>query len=860
LRSRDANSALLRCRPAMATELPGSVERREQAAEAHDDVALGLEKPGDAPCPLSPQSSLHDQIPGSPRTSPARVAPPPPTRPAPPLRPKGVRRAGATTGHAVAHPGSDHEPGASPGPTPRSLEDFSTGPQGSVRDPLGEEEPVTLARFEEFLAVERGLKRSCRTLPLTIAIWISFVVLIYHHCQACMTYQSARCVEEAVLGISLPAPGMSTRELRVGTIAERGEIYTWLQDGLVPLLGNGRIGQLQKLVGLVRVAQRRGVAEECEGLGKDLAHLFDGQCHPSGGNPRPYGPYDVDFAFRGRKEDPSLFDAWLEIGRGRNAVNERMWSLMENQWLDLDSQNVVVEAVFLNSEVSVYTHLTVSFFLHRGGWIEQEITVDPLRGDVYHHWFVIFLDLIWGVLMFGLMIQTAFQAYEEYKTGLISLYFRDMLSWLDWLSILFGVLLSVYFWQLTIQLKTFTNSILDVGEMPRYAVSQAPDFERVAMVLENDKYQQQVSDIFENFNTLSRSTVYHRLCAFWYSLIVVARFFRGFSGQPRIAVLLQTLMLYADFMLHYLVVFVITFASFAVGGYVLFGEQLGGWSTFGDAVASLFLVLFGHFSYEDFHSVAPVTAPFWFIAFFISTGLLLLGLLTAAVLYQYLDVRERLGEVGVGLFQQLCEAVRNILYSRTYEGVQKSVPQDKLLDLLFCNDGTDHVNVKRKKWIEREAKLHRLGRLRMDRRLRTRGDVAKVENDLPITTEFLVGRGCDPEIADRLIQRCTKQCQSIEEIATPTHRLMLLVARQMKVLRQEADVMRTRASKRVTWAARAVDRLDLKHAKCVALARRLRHSQQLPPGWSSQVDENGRRYLLQESTGLTAWNLPRHLL
>lgn len=87
-----------------------------------------------------------------------------------------------------------------------------------------------------------------------------------------------------------------------------------------------------------------------------------------------------------------------------------------------------------------------------------------------------------------------------------------------------------------------------------------------------------------------------------------------------------------------------------------------------------------------------------------------------------------------------------------------------------------------------------------------------------------------------------------------------MVVRQMHLLRFESERLQERLVKKFDHSVKVVDRIDLKHAKCHSLARRLRKGQTLPPGWTAHVDDQGRRYLRQEETGLTSWTLPKHLL
>ncbi len=98
--------------------------------------------------------------------------------------------------------------------------------------------------------------------------------------------------------------------------------------------------------------------------------------------------------------------------------------------------------------------------------------------------------------------------------------------------------------------------------------------------------------------------------------------------------------------------------------------------------------------------------------------------------------------------------------------------------------------------------------------------------------EFLVKRGMDPASAERLIDRTAKWALGISTTTSATNRLMLLVAKQMEYLNREVERIQRKVRHRVDRAAQSADRVDVKHAKCTALAKRLRRAQQIPAGQS----------------------------
>jgi len=236
----------------------------------------------------------------------------------------------------------------------------------------------------------------------------------------------------------------------------------------------------------------------------------------------------------------------------------------------------------------------------------------------------------------------------------------------------------------------------------------------------------------------------------------------------------------------------------------------------------------------------------WFAAFYILVTLLLIKTLTAAIVHNYLEVRARLGEPGMGLQRQVLEAFREALWGRSFEGSQRSVPYDDLLEVLSADTDQEH--------------LKRMGNLQVDRRLKSRADLHKAERAQSLDVEYLVSLGCAEGMARRLLQQCSQWTNSIAETSSPTRRLVILVARHVNFLRGEAEFLMHQLKQIFDRSAKLVDRIDLKHAKSVALARRIRKAQVLPPGWTAHTDQEGRRYLRQKETGLTSWTLPKHLL
>jgi hypothetical protein len=822
-----------------------------------------------------------------------------------------------------------------------------------------EEEPVTLNRIEEVLVMEHGLREACRTLPITMASWVFFILMIFYHGQAQGSFACGNTIKQSMETITAPAyeqihlvgdgacltdsgedgvttkinakdryecqwactksdtcracefcdtelapdgedactldsncelhvepisqtrelPGYrcwykeeSLRELRIGTITERYDILQWIHRGFVPAvtmpgLKHGQVRRTQQLLGKVRLAQTRSVPVKCD-INNDLVGFYDGECHPKGGTPESfgtsektgkrangryftwtYGPtLDTSFYFAPytQSNEKNKFVAWVDIGRSLDILDQQFKSLKDFDWLDDNSQDATVEAIFLNPELNAYSKMVITFRMNRGGWIDQSVHVTPIRGDIYYHWAVIWMDVMWITIMLFLCIQAVQHAIEEIKRGLFWWWITDFFVLFDFLSLLGGTGIAVLFWYITTRVDAFVQGVSGLGSMPLENGIEAQEVWKTRYILKNWDYEKDVQAIFDEFTNLNALQEWFRLICLGYNLVIVCRFYRGFTGQPRIAVMLQTMSQVAMFMLHYLIVFVIVMANFIITGYILFGEQLEEWSSFGKATCSACLVLFGRFDYSDFHRVAPVSAALWFASFYILVCLVITGLTTATILHHYLSVRRKTGEAGQSIVKQVWQMIGEVCYGRTYDGAQKSLPPDRLFEMVIGE--TDPL------------RLRHLSRFNVDRRMRTRHEIHEAEVDPKVDVEFLIDRGMDPVTAERFLDRIAESGHHISMRSSPVHRLTLFIARQMTMLRFGAEHMRKKTTSKVEWASRSQDRVDLKHAKCMGLAKRISRAQSLPPGWSSHVDGHGRRYLRQDETGLTSWSLPKHLI
>jgi hypothetical protein len=74
-------------------------------------------------------------------------------------------------------------------------------------------------------------------------------------------------------------------------------------------------------------------------------------------------------------------------------------------------------------------------------------------------------------------------------------------------------------------------------------------------------------------------------------LMIMLRFFKGFRGQPRVAVLLEVMNNATNDFLHFFLIFIIVFLNYSIAAHALYGQKIQHYSTLLGSMESLFAIL-----------------------------------------------------------------------------------------------------------------------------------------------------------------------------------------------------------------------------------------------------------------------------
>lgn len=218
---------------------------------------------------------------------------------------------------------------------------------------------------------------------------------------------------------------------------------------------------------------------------------------------------------------------------------------------------------------------------------------------------------------------------------------------LEWVLVIFGFAMGIFYLALIVPLDKLKSVIenLDAGEseplwlpreqtLPPYLMNVNYVYEQVAFILE--------------------AKMVHRVLSFWYSMLILLRIFKAFQSQPRLYVIQHTLTEAFVDIVHFLIMFIIVFINFSLGGYLLFGAHLDAWNTPDRALNTSFQALMGDFDYEAMYAVSPVNTIIWFVLFMILVFLIIVNMFLAIIIDSYSKVK-RNSTSAITLWEQVAD-------------------------------------------------------------------------------------------------------------------------------------------------------------------------------------------------------------
>eukprot|EP00927_Polykrikos_kofoidii_P070983 TRINITY_DN67334_c0_g1_i1.p1 TRINITY_DN67334_c0_g1~~TRINITY_DN67334_c0_g1_i1.p1 ORF type:complete len:823 (-),score=97.25 TRINITY_DN67334_c0_g1_i1:463-2931(-) len=656
---------------------------------------------------------------------------------------------------------------------------------------------VTRDTVAEYLLKDRRQSRACATLPCTLTIWVLFVTVVWMHSNVDSSYLLRTSVYNALNDVEVvytPVGEAVPRSVKLATIRDTSEVWTWLSQGFVPALGGTKPGgfpairTFNRVIGEVMVRQRRVKKTTCK-VGKELADFYGLPCYNEAGETAtdpfgimPYAAQDSSFIAGAGLEDSGgaslsnqdRFISWLDTRRPGDGSSPRALQTIAGLylagWIDDATVSVQLHVALFNGEVGAYVHVLLEFSFQRGGLVERKLHVRPLFAVTFPHIGYIILDIVWALLMLVVFLMALQNMADAKRSGVINRCCGDFWLVVDWLGTTVGFGLVIFLALFGTRLDRLSERLVNVPNNPPERVDDLPInatlAERSAAVDSLRGYHGHIAGVIGDLDWLARVNMLHRLSMFWYVTIVCIRFFRAFAGQPRLLTIGRTVGRAASDVMHLGIVLLVVFANFVVGGCILFGSELVAWSSFTYAMRSTFAVVFGNGDFTEMYDIMPIAATTWLFTFVLSVVFVLHNMMIAIIIDFHIEVQHECGgHEGVSLIAQMREFTSRVWWSLSYT-LRVAYRFLKWKGPSFIMSKLPHVNDEpwRVLQIPFDIILANLGVEGYEEVDGADKKLQALPGYLPVDERFFMHNGlCDVSTAANLMQRC----RNFAETRTP---------------------------------------------------------------------------------------------
>ncbi|CAD7929755.1 unnamed protein product [Amoebophrya sp. A25] len=337
-------------------------------------------------------------------------------------------------------------------------------------------------------------------------------------------------------------------------------------------------------------------------------------------------------------EDEGIYDCPFDIDTQLATKNGPLetveFMLQPNDWIDGASEYIELQAAFFNAEVRLYSFAKLRFTFEKGGFMHKTVKVNALSENLYPSFWYIVPDLIFLGMVSTLAYQEGGEVIHCRNTGLLKYYLSDFWNLIDWVSILAGFGISFLWFQMVIATGLLGDQLAEMVPAP-------------AVITQS--YRAKWGKILDELDTLGTTQEVQFMLLYWYTLVLMLRFFKNFQGQPRLSQISSTLMKSLGDMVHFIIVFAVVLINFAIGGNLMFGTSSENWATIMDSVNTSMMALLGNIDMDQLMQISPITAYLWFWSFMVVNFFVLLNLLVAIVFDHYYNFRDTVGETqGLG--------------------------------------------------------------------------------------------------------------------------------------------------------------------------------------------------------------------
>uniref|UniRef100_A0A7S1M1G8 Polycystin cation channel PKD1/PKD2 domain-containing protein n=1 Tax=Alexandrium catenella TaxID=2925 RepID=A0A7S1M1G8_ALECA len=332
--------------------------------------------------------------------------------------------------------------------------------------------------------------------------------------------------------------------------------------------------------------------------------------------------------------------------RSQTVTRQVLKGLEDRAWFSPQTAKIELLFTTYNTNEDLLTATYIMFFLNRGGHIHKIVEPVSFNLDPYHGGYICYVwDICWASLIVKLFLEESWEIIKHLRQlgvrkGLMV--YMNMSNGVDWVSIGVAVFLVIMWVQHLSRLQELKDILLAAS--PTMPGSYSTAAERNAF--------------FDMVDGIVYDVHFLRTALALYPFVIVSRFFKAFSLQPRLAMVTMTLSKAATDITHFLVVFTTVFVIFGFSAMILWGQELEEFANEMRSLQSLFRILLGDFDWDSLHSIGRPQAYLWFWAFVWIVNMVMLNMLLAIIMDVYTDVKSGIGANAETLWSQSIEIWR----------------------------------------------------------------------------------------------------------------------------------------------------------------------------------------------------------
>lgn len=331
----------------------------------------------------------------------------------------------------------------------------------------------------------------------------------------------------------------------------------------------------------------------------------------------------------------SADDAWeyiVPIGMPEVDVISLIDSWEKGQIFDESTKFVAIELLTVNDNLhqGLVSHTFIDFLFSRGGHIYVEVIVQSLVRK--SSMLAAGLGFLWIITLLGNTIGTPARTFAAFRRGKLRSHLKRFSNLLEWCLTIFGWCIVLAFIQERFCMRKFNKQLKDYGQDREAFATNDP-----ALLQFDTREFQKIQATVLNEGNLDTWLL---LFVGYYHVLLILRFVVASRGQPRIAIVINTIYHSATDLLHLFFVGSIIVISYVVAGHILFGKRVEPFSTLEGSLAyTLRIMLAKEFDFQRLTTEDFWTVCIWVYTFVILVVLVLVNIVLAMIFDTYGEVR-----------------------------------------------------------------------------------------------------------------------------------------------------------------------------------------------------------------------------